>query len=386
MMKSPLHYAIALLLPLIIAGTVSAKMLPSCRLDEEGGKTVATTIRLAMKAYAALGKPLPFDEVITNPLPAQSTPKSLAIYVVADASMSSVDKNSCIVKKPAVVNGEELDNISVQGGCVAASGKMEVRCSSDSVQMFGKQGERSGLANPALLYVLAHELGHILQRRPGEYAGRVEQIDLNQTQSEKLDILRESCEPGLTKAEEDADQLAVQVLAKLLPEPPYREPLFSAQGSVLWGVDQLNLAANSWRKVALEREFISQPEPHNSFVPIDYPTPAPVVQANAKNFVCEVLTRKSGVINYPGRSTSHPPLEQRMQRVADALRTLAAGLPKSDAQQEYQPIAVLQEQLSDVFTFIYRETGVYLESVQSSICSRVNSDKPTEGCHTRQDN
>lgn len=383
MMKSPLHYAIALLLLLSAVGTASAQMPPSCRLDEEGGKAVATTIRLAMKAYAALGKPLPFDEIIANPLPAPSTPKSLAIYVVADATTSAVDKNSCIIKKPAVVDGEELDHVSVRGGCVAAAGKMEVRCSSDVVQMFGKQGERPGLANPALLYVLAHELGHILQRRPGEYAGRVEPIDLKQPQAAKLDILRESCEPGLTKAEEDADQLAVQVLAKLLPEPPYREPLFSAQGSVLWGVDQLNLAANSWRKAALEREFISQLEPHKSFVPIEFPTPAPVVQANAKRFVCEVLTRKSGVINYPGRSTSHPPLEQRMQRVAEALRTLAAGLPKSDAQQEYRPIAVLQEQLSDVFTFIYRETGVYLEAVQGNICSRVNSDKPTEGCHAR---
>jgi hypothetical protein len=69
-----------------------------------------------------------------------------------------------------------------------------------------------------------------------------------------------------------------------------------------------------------------------------------------------------------------------MQRVAEALRPLAAGLPKSDAKQEYRPVAVLQEQLSDIFTFMYRETGVYLEALQSNICSRVNSDNPTEGC------
>ncbi|AMK79280.1 MULTISPECIES: hypothetical protein [Methylomonas] len=379
-MKSPLHYAIAVLLLFNADRTASAQIPPSCRLDEEGGKAAATTIRLAMKAYEVLGKPLPFDEVIVNPTVAPPTPKSLAVYVVTDATMSTVNKKNCVFKKPAVVQGEELDPISISGGCVAAAGKMEVRCSSEAVQMFGKQGERTGLANPALLYVLAHELGHILQRRPGEYAGRVEPIELKQPQAAKLDILRESCEPGLTKAEEDADQLAVQVLVKLLPEPPYREPLFSAQGSVLWGADQLNLAANSWRKATLEREFISQHKPHKSFVPTEFPTPTPVVQANAKRFVCEVLTRKSGVVNYPGRSSTHPTLERRMQRVAEALRPLATGLPKSDAKQEYRSIAVLQEQLSDIFTFMYRETGVYLEALQSNICSRVNSDKPTEGC------
>lgn len=382
-MKVLLHCAIIVLLVVFSYGTGNTQIPPGCRLDKEGGEAAAMTIRMVMKAYEALGTTLPFTEVIANPIVVPSTPNSLAIYVVVDATTSTIGKDGCLVKRPAIVKGEELDSVSVRGGCVAAAGKMEVRCSSEAVQMFGKQGERAGLANPALLYVLAHELGHILQRRPGEYAGRVEPIDLKQPQAAKLDILRESCEPGLTKAEEDADQLAVQVLAKLLPESPYRESLFSAQGSVLWGVDQLNLAANTWRKASLEREFISQAEPHKSFVPIEFPTPEPVVQANAKNFVCEVLTRKSGIIKYPGRSTSHPPLELRIQRVAEALRQLAAGLPEAGAQQEYRAVAVLQEQLSDIFTFMYRETGVYLEAVQSSICSRVNSDNPTEGCHAR---
>ena len=382
-MSLPLHCVITVLLLVTSVESASAQIPPNCRLDEEGGKAAATTLRLAMKAYDPLGKPLPFDEVIANPKVAPTTTKSLAIYVIEDATTNTIGKDGCLLKKPAIVKGEELDPISVRGGCVASAGKMEVRCSSEAVQMFGKQGERPGMENPALLYVLAHEMGHILQRRPGEYAGRVELIDLKQSQAAKLEILRESCEPGQTKAEEDADQLAVQVLAKLLPEPPYREPLFSAQGSVLWGVDQLNLAANTWRKASLEREFISQPDPHKSFVPIEFPTPEPVVQANAKKFVCEVLTRKSGVIKYPGRSTSHPPLELRMQRVAEALRPLAAELPKTGMQQEYRAVAILQEQLSDVFTFMYRETGIYLEAVQGSICSRVNSDKPTEGCQER---
>lgn len=59
-----------------------------------------------------------------------------------------------------------------------------------------------------------------------------------------------------------------------------------------------------------------------------------------------------------------------MQRIAAALRPLAAQLPKTGAQQEYRSVAVLQEQISDIFTFMYQETGIYLEAVQSAICTR----------------
>lgn len=353
---------------------------PACRLDAEGAAAAAKTISAALKAYAALGSALPIDEVIINPGPRQVPAKALGVYVVSDASASSTGRDGCVRSTPALVKGQELDGFSVRGGCVASADMLEVRCSSSAVQSFGKQGDRPGLANPALLYLLAHELWHIKQRRPGEYAGRVELIDLKMPRKEKLQTLQASCEPGMTKNEEDADRNAIRVLAHLLPEPPYRESLFSAQGSVLWGADQLNLAANSWRKDVLEREFISQPKPHGSFVPTEYPMPEDRVHRNAKTFVCEVLTKRTGFVAYPGRATTHPPLELRMQRVAEALRPLASGLPKTGAAEEYKPVAALQEKLSDVFTFIYRETGVYLEAVQGEICTRVNSDRPTDGC------
>lgn len=358
-----------------------AQIPPGCRLDDQKGKVVESTIRLAMQAYTSLGKTLPFENIVTNPNIPASDKKFLTVFVVSDASTSAVGQDGCIIKSPALVGVEELDEFSVSGGCIAiASDNPEIRCSSGAVQTFGKQGDRPSLQNPALLYVIAHELGHILQRRPGEYAGRVEPIDLRQSVNAKLEVLQESCEPGLVKAEEDADQMAVQVLAKLLPYSPYREPLFSEQGSVLWGMDQLNLAANTWRTDALEREFISQKSPHKSFVPIEFPTPAAKVKANAKRFVCDVLTKKTGIIYYPGRAATHPPLEVRMQRVAESLRPIAANLPKAGAQQEYKPIAILQEQLGDIFAVIYRETGVYLQAVQSAICTKANSDHPTEGC------
>lgn len=365
---------------LLVANTSFAQAPPSCRYDEEGATAAGKVIRMALGAYTELGTPLPINKVLINPSSSQLPPGTLGVYVLSDASASAVGRDGCLKTKPALIDGEELDDVSVRGGCVASADRLEIRCSSIAVQMFGKQGTRPGYANPALLYLLSHELWHIQQHRPGEYAGRVDLIKLKQPRDMKLQMLQAACEPGLIRAEEDADRNAIRVLVKLLPDPPYREPAFSAQGSVLWGADQLNLAANTWRKSALEREFISQPKPHKSFIQTEFPTPPAKVQKRAKEFVCDVLTKRSGVVAYPGRSATHPALEVRIQKVAEALRPLASDLPKAGAQEEYRSMAVLQEQLSDIFSFMYRESGIYLEAVQSAICTRVNSDLPTDGC------
>jgi len=354
---------------------------PQCRLDADKSKAVELTLQLAVDAYQTLGKKLAVDQITVNPKSRSGTARTLTAYIVSDASIGLTDKLGCFVGSRRMVKGDQLDAISVRGGCIAvAGGAPEIRCSSEAVSTFGGVGDRPSKQNPALLYVLAHELGHILQRRSGEYAGRVELIDLKNTQASKLETLRDACEPGLVKAEEDADRLAVQVLSKLLPVTPYREPLFSERGSVLWGIDQINLAANKWRAAALEREFISQPKPHQSFIPKEFPTPASIIESNASNFVCDVLMKRNGTVPYPGKASSHPALEVRMQRVAEALRPVAARLPETVTQHDYKPITVLQQQLSDIFTFMYRETGAYHQALQSAICTKVNSEKPSADC------
>jgi hypothetical protein len=377
-----LQYAELVLITLVLSSNLfAADAPPACRFDAQSASLVETALTLASDAYAVLETPLPFDKIVVNPTTPAPDARTLTVYVVLDASEGQVNQAGCIVREPPLVDGERLDDISVRGGCLTiARTTPEIQCSSDAVQTFGHSHGQSEGANPALLYVLAHELAHVLQRRPGEYAGRVEPIELELSQQEKLQTLRDSCEPGVARDEEAADRLAVEVLAMLLPRFPYREPIFSAQGSVFWGIDQLNLAATEWRTAAQVREFVSRRDPHTSFVPTEFPTPDDMVSANARKFVCEVLTQEAGTVLYPGRAITHPTLEVRIQRVAEALRPIAASLPKSDGGQQFESIAVLQEQLGDIFSFMYRETGVYLEAVQSAICTRVNSDSPLDGC------
>jgi len=372
---------------LILLGTTAfpalAAPLPACRLDGVMAKPVEVALRLATGAYAALGRPLRHGSVFINPSPGVSAAGTLSIFIVKDASVGAIDEAGCIRNKLAVIRDEELDDISVRGGCVAAAaGIWEIRCSADAVALFGYMGSRTEQVNPALLYVLAHELAHILQRRAGEYAGRVEPILLEQPAAAKLELLRQSCDASVSRKEVDADALATKVMARLLPESPFREPVFSRKGSVLWGADQLHLAANKWQKLALEREFISQRKPHRSFIATEFPTPPRKIEANARQFVCEVLKGNRGTVLYPGDAVSHPPLEIRMQRVAEALKPIAASLPGAEGKSDYRPVVILQEQVSEIFTFMYQENGAYLEGLQNAICTRVNSEQPVVDCRS----
>jgi hypothetical protein len=318
--------------------------------------------------------------VVVNPTATPADEKTLAAYIVLDAAQGKVNPDGCITS--ALSKGDALDKFSVRGGCVVtAIDRLEIRCSSEAVKLFSNVGQRSGVANPSLLYVLGHELGHIYQRRMGEYAGRAEAINLQLEPGAKLKLLRDACDPvSVKKKEAEADAMSLEVLVQLLARPPYREAVFSERGSLYWNIDQLALASDAWQRATLEREFISQPQLHPTFVPTEFPTPARVVETNAKRFVCEVLTKRRGNILYPGKSATHPPLEQRLRRIAEALRPVAERLPATGGQEEFKPVARLQEGLSPIFTHMYRETGVYLEAVQSRICTIVNGANPVAEC------
>jgi hypothetical protein len=349
-------------------------------MDERYAGEIRRVLEGATRAYAELGKALPFTTVVVNPISPNRNRSELAVYLISDTAKVSTSKDGC--SKAEARPHQELDNLSVRGGCVVtATENPQLRCSVQAVQIFGATGEQGfRSANPALLYVLAHELGHLHLNQVGEYAGRVESINLTLSHDAKLRQLRAACDPADVRAEAEADTVAIEVLKRLLPHPPYREPALSEQGSLYWSIDRINLAANNWQKVALGREFISQPKPHRTFIPTEFPTDAATVERNSREFVCEVLNGRSGIVQYPLRAIDHPPLEQRMRLVAEALKPIASRLPASSGKERFPEVAKLQEQLSPIFTHIYRETGVYLENMRRNVCSRVNSESPAAGC------
>lgn len=364
--------ALFMLLALAEVAIAASPPIPICRLDNTDRVLVRDTFARAATAFKALGKPLPFEQVKVNEALAPGE-KALVVHIIRDSNASSSKDCS---ERP-VKNDEPLDDLSVRGGCLlVAVDSMEIRCSASAVKLFGDIGQKTSRANPALLYVLSHELGHLYQRRMGEYTGRAERIDLAQDKASKLKELQDSCDPSSTRKEEEADAIAVEVLKKLLPAAPYREPMFSDRGSLFWNIDQLALASENWQRTSLEREFISRPTVHKAFEPTEFPTPVKTIEKNAHRFVCDVLTKNAGSIFYPSKSLTHPPAEQRLMRIAEALRPAAMSLPDNSAQTQFKAVARLQGNLSPIFTQIYRETGVYMDAVQSSICTSVNSPQP----------
>ncbi len=331
------------------APAMAAGALPACRLDGTNAAVVKSTIARAAAAYKQLGRALPFQAVSVNA--ANVSAGTLSVYIVKDADKEGVNATGCATR--AVTNDDELDDRSVRGGCVLTSADaMEIRCSAQAVSVFSDVGSRRDIESPALLYVLSHELGHLYQKQAGEYSGRAEVIDLSDDRAHKLSQLQSSCDPVSSQNERQADEFALDVLKLSLSQPPYREPTFTERGSVYWNIDLLALASQKWTEASLQREFISRPKLHKSFEPTEFPTSQPTVKANAHRFVCDVLTKKNGRILYPGKSTSHPPVETRLQRIAEVLRPVAQALPNTGGSTQFAPVARLQGDLSPIFTQI----------------------------------
>jgi hypothetical protein len=59
--------------------------------------------------------------------------------------------------------------------------------------------------------------------------------------------------------------------------------------------------------------------------------------------------------------------------IVDALKPIAKDLPVTGGAKGYEPIAKLQQDLGDITSHIYRETGAYIEALHENICSIVNA-------------
>lgn len=360
----------------------AAEVIPACRLDNSFSNEVTKTLNLSLNAFRSMGSPLAIDNIEINKLGESKNSKKLKVYLVKDAAKNGIDSKGCATRSASP--DEELDKLSVRGGCYVVSvDEPELRCSRTALDIFGKKDHSESQQNPTLLYVLTHELAHLLQRRPGEYSGRTINLNITVDRTKRLEQLQANCDPVSIRKELEADEKAFAVMASLLINPPYKSTFLSEQGSMLWNIDRLAVAMDEWQKVGIMRELINQPEVHKSFVPTEFPTPSKTVDRNAKKFVCDALFSKKP-ISFPERSKSHPGIEQRLRNLIDVLKPLAKRLPTTGGSQEYKSIIDIHRDVSDITTHIFRETGVYTDVLDNSICTIVNSDSPSTNCQQRK--
>lgn len=364
---------------LVLSQTAHADDIPACRLDHSFDNVVKTTIQRALAAYKLAGRDIALDQVAVNPASAPTDPRVLSVYVVTNAAKDGVDARRCAIRK--FNKGETLDELSVTGACFVESiDRRSILCSSDAVKVFGFAGDNADRVSPALLYVLSHEIGHIYQKKPAKYSGKIIKIALAADPAEKIEQLRSRCTPPDTALEEQADEYSLAVLRTSLAKPPYREAVFSEQGSLFWNIDLLALAADKWAVASIEQEFAGKAKMHQSFEPTVFPAPPAKIKSAARTLVCEVVKTKKGTIIVPQVSTSHPSAEQRLRRIAEELKPVARALPKTGGSQQFIPIVRLQQDLGPIFTQIYRETGVYMESLEKEICTLANAPEPLKAC------
>ncbi|MDR4469070.1 MAG: DUF4157 domain-containing protein [Nitrospira sp.] len=363
--------------------SAEAAPTPSCRFDSSLKEPVRVALDHALEAFKLEKISLRFSQGVVNSDKA-IPPGWVAIEVVKDATLDDVDSKGCHKSEPPQVGQGSMDQISVRGGCYV-SGEIPnlIRCSSTAVEAFRAGTSDMRPESPALLYVLAHELAHLYQNRRGEFSGKIETIDLQKSKVMRLQQLEQSCAPGLITKEEEADDIALRILKRKLPAPPYRETVFSAKGSMYWNIDRIRLAANEWNRTNLahlNQETVPVHDTFNPNKPISLPATPRQVKATSKRFLCDVLKPTKRSIRYPVRQSTHPSAEARLRKIADVLSASASGLSDSDGSQIFHPIAQLQESVSPIFAFIDREFGIYVDNVHSEICSAVNGELVEEIC------
>ncbi len=352
--------------------------VPSCRLDHSNVGAVEQAAKVAISGYKVLGEPLPIDRVVVNPANGHAS-ESLAIVIVKDAHVDQVDEAGCLGGNQDSQELSAQDSMSVRGGCVVLAGQgHEIRCSSTAIEMFSESASEGGPANPTLLYVLAHELAHLAQGHQGEFIGKIHHLSLSGPIEQKWGNLRRACDPVLVDKEEQADAWALDVLKQSLNTSTYRESAFTDRGAMYWNIDRIRLAAHEWEQA--QSRTLPDDGFHQAFSPESFPTPPEEIKQAAQQFVCDVATHTKGEMAYPARQSSHPAPEQRLRKVAEALEPLAQSLPGSSERTVFPAFAELQQSVSPIFTHIYRETGVYFDSLYSEICSIVNASDHPPSC------
>jgi predicted secreted protein len=371
------HFALWMVLALPVSAFGAD--IPPCRYEDRHSELVQKTAARIIASYRDIGKDLAIEQISVNPRSPSSNPKSLRVLVVTDAAENGVDNAGCITR--AIKRDDTLDALSIRGGCfVLSASPPEIRCSAGAITLFSEKKVEDGPENPALPYVIAHELGHVAQRRLGEYSGRIEVLNMADSNTVKIEQLRERCAPTNTDREQEADDYSLSILSRILGKAPYREPVFNEQGSLYWNIDLLALAADRWQASIAEREFMSTPRVDKVFEPEEFPMPAEKTKASARNFVCQVLGKKSGKLGVPTISATHPPPEQRLRHIAEVLKPVAQLLPRTGGHKDFVPFARTQQDTSAIFTFMYRETGVYVEALNKEICTLINAPNPISAC------
>ena len=279
-------------------------------------------------------------------------------------------------------NNSVRDAISVKGVCNVSTQKhISLRCSSGALKILLGRYLPEGSASPSILYLLAHELGHLAMTEKGKFTSTGKALPLSADSKKKLKWLRQGCldtsQSRHYQAEEEADRLAILVLKKSLGFSPYKENVLNRQNARIWGADLIRLNLSYLKQWDGFWASDANSRLQSVYDPDSLPLPASEAYVSwaAKRFVCDLIAENEvGELLVPFHSLTHPPATARMSLVSKTLRKKqptdshdSASLSHANA-LGLDPFAELMGQLGEVFSHIDQQYAEYHNELQKNIC------------------
>lgn len=272
----------------------------------------------------------------------------------------------------------ERDEFSVRGTCLTNPVARTVRCSAGALKMLlSRDAVRAGVPTLALMQVLGHEFGHLVEGVESAFTGGDHLVDLSWPAEDKLTVIQKQCRLGdsLRKSERDADAVGLRIAKRWLPEIARLTP---RESSVSWQVSQAvhqsgNLARwnNAWTGSRIEQVRALQPNPRGGIRQLDSSgrafvdgpkTDAASLATSANAFLCGMNWSRNGVVDVLVQAGStHGTLIERMASTLSSMRPLPSGNQGADADAAIAAYA-------DLALEIDRK---YLAAIEGAICVAV---------------
>jgi Tfp pilus assembly protein PilF len=301
----------------------------TCRLDDSMPPAVLAALATAWDS-ASSTYPNASKSAIVNPTGA--TDKQ-AVFFLKDRL---IDGAHCGAQPtPGDGSPRTFDMQTIVGLCQARSGA--VVCSSDAVRAlldietqiekeFARRGNPLPVSqaghSPSLIYLFAHEFGHVLLKHPGSFSDGVTVIHLSSARADNIGAFAQACEADndQIQREAEADSFAFNVAKDVFSRPPFHLPGSSLISAISGNSEIIYWTDKSFSGWAADYygDFQGSPIP------------------NARQ-LCEMVSLKSGTLVSPVFGGSHPKLFTRLaSEVSQASKYIAdlqsAG-PVSDAEK-----------------------------------------------------
>ncbi len=237
-----------------------------------------------------------------------------------------------------------------------------VRCSAKALRALDLA---PGSPDPAILFVVAHEVAHVLLGHGGDFIDPTLVVDRATPVGSRLSKIIEGCtsREESVKAEEAADAEALRVLERAISEPAYTEEFVQPAARRTLFVGRLRQAAAELAAVSAPDSSAQLPEVLDSpRLPVD----EAYVAWASERVLCDAVHAKKPLL-VPLRNTTHPDAASRMAALSERL---TGGTAAAGEREAGRPVSHLLSSLGSVFERIDADEAEFRAGLIPAMCTR----------------